>query len=236
MANKAKNLKGYTKEQIREFVNTMREEIKANANFPKVHCSKENRKMTEAVLSVSLPPVVTCANCGGCSKYCYAIKMARLYKNCGTSWAKNYARLLSDEEGYFSDIRNELSTGKFKFFRWHVSGDIVNDSYFANMVAIAKEFSDIKFLAFTKNYKVVNAYMAVNGDVPENLRIVYSAWVGTPMDNPYNMPTSNPMFADGSTTAHEGAKYCPGNCAACASHNMGCWSLAKREEVLFFIH
>ena len=44
-------------------------------------------------------------------------------------------------------------------FRFHVGGDIIDNIYFDYMVAIARDFPETKFLAFTKKYEIVNAYI-----------------------------------------------------------------------------
>lgn len=69
---------------IRDYVEKTRE-MAANidGNYFRVFISTNNVKMNSGaavIPSVSLPPVLTCANCSQCSKYCYALKMARLKK------------------------------------------------------------------------------------------------------------------------------------------------------------
>lgn len=78
--------------------------------------------------------------------------------------------------------------------------------------------------------------MMNGGFLPDNLQIIFSNWVGQKENNPFNFPTSNPLFLDGTTTAHDGAYWCSGNCSECAKENSKCWSLKPGEEVIFPIH
>ena len=82
----------------------------------------------------------------------------------------------------------------------------------------------------------INEYVANGGEIPENLQLIFSAWPGMPLDNPYNFPTSSPRFIDGSCAAPEGAKECPGNCSECAVMGAGCWTLKAGEGVVFNAH
>lgn len=202
-----------------------------------VSISKDNRKMNGdgcIIPSVSISPVLTCSNCSQCSKYCYALKMARLRSNVNKSWAKNLAIYRADPEKYFSQIDK---AAKFsRYFRWHVSGDIIDAKYFAGMLKIAQDNPHTEFLAFTKNYSVVNNYIDNGGTIPANLHLIFSGWVGLKMDNPHNLPTSHPIFSDGTTSAPDGAKWCGGNCAECAMAGAGCWTMQRGDAVIFALH
>lgn len=210
---------------IRNFVKKTKE-MTANidGNKHKVHTSVCNIKMNDGaaiIPSVSLPPILTCSNCAQCSKYCYALKMARLRKNVSGSWARNLAVYQADPDRYF---------------RWHVSGDILSDSYLQGMIKVARECPSTSFLAFTKSFDIVNRYLDAGNSLPENLRIIFSGWVGLEMENPHNLPTSHPIFADGTTSAPDGAKWCGGNCSECAAHSSGCWTMEKGDAVIFALH
>ena len=72
---------------------------------------------------------------------------------------------------------------------------------------------------------------------PENVHPIMSAWCGMEMDNPYELPEAHVLYEDGKTTAPEwGSKYCGGNCSECAFNKDGCWTLQKRESVIFRAH
>ena len=201
-----------------------------------VHVSKGNRKTGDLVPSVSLRPVVDCKNCKACCKLCYDLRNDCVYTNVMKTRAKNAAILKADRARYFAEINEACKL--FTAFRWHVGGDIVDYDYFVNMVQIAKNNKHCNFLAFTKNYHVVNLYLKMGHKIPDNLQIIFSGWVGLDMDNPYNLPTSHPLFVDGTTSNNEleNSYRCTGNCTECLLKKQGCWALKQGESVTFDAH
>lgn len=188
--------------------------------------SKGNRKIGR-VMNVSLPPILTCANCSECMYLCYDIKACNQYP--GTvidARARNLAVLLADRDEYFRRIDAAISRRrKHKFFRWHVAGDIVDIDYLARMVDIARRHPDFIFWTYTKNYAVVNQYVRDHGGdraaaIPENLSIMFSEWRGMPMDNPYSFPEFSVVFK--SDPVKPVGHYCPGNCDVCKAGHRGC--------------
>ena len=80
-------------------------------------------------------------------------------------------------------------------FRWFTIGDIPDGRFLECMVELARRNPDVSFWSYTKKYHIVNSWLDRNGDLPDNLVIVFSHWMnkdGTyfPMDNRHNLPTS----------------------------------------------
>lgn len=123
-----------------------------------------------------------------------------------------------------------------RFFRFHVSGDIPDNVYLAHMVEIAERNKHCEILCFTKKYDIVNEFLEFGGKLPSNLHMVFSAWVGLKMDNPFLLPEAHVRYRDGSTTASEAAVQCGGNCTECAVTDGGCWTLGEGEQVIFDEH
>jgi hypothetical protein len=121
-----------------------------------------------------------------------------------------------------------------KYFRFHVSGDIPDAKYFYNMVALAYELPGTNFLAFTKQYDIINNFLHNGGRYPDNLKIIFSEWDGMTIPNPYNLPTAAVIFR-GQQPA-ENWKICGGNCSACACQGVGCWELQDGETIAFYEH
>lgn len=230
--------KGCELSAIRDFVKKTKElTAEIDGNSQSVFVSVCNIKMNDGasvIPSVSLPPVLTCSNCTQCSKYCYALKMARIYKNTNRTWARNLAVFQADPERYFREVA--FAAKSYRNFRWHVAGDIVSDSYLQGMIKVAQECPSTSFLAFTKAFDIVNHHLDAKNSLPENLRIIFSGWTGLEMKNPHNLPTSHPIFFDGSTSAPDGAKWCGGNCSECAAHSSGCWTMKNGDAVIFALH
>lgn len=197
----------------------------------KVSISKGNTKMG-AIPSVSLPPVITCPKGAPCASKCYAAKLCRIYPNVRNSYQNNLD-ILNDNWGeYWRQVRNAVAMSKY--FRFHVSGDIPNACYFKEIVITARQHPDTQILAFTKQYSVVNHYIDTFGELPENLKIIFSEWGEQKPENPYNLPTSAVIFKG--TEPRDDWKICGGNCTVCACRGVGCWELKKGETIAFYEH
>ena len=197
----------------------------------KISISKGNSKMG-FIPSVSLPPIVTCAFGCKCAKKCYAAKLCKLRPNVRKAYQRNLDILLNDEIEYWTQVNQAVKMSRY--FRFHVSGDIVDPHYFHSMVTIAEDNPNTTILAFTKQYEIVNNHLNAYGRLPNNLKIIFSAWPGMHMENPYNMPVANVIFR-GSEPA-EDWKICGGNCFECACRGVGCWELKKGEHIAFYEH
>lgn len=207
-------------------------------NELKVSISAKNSKMGP-IPSVSLPPVITCKHWETCKNAkgkfcCYAMRM---YKNKArgsirAAWDRNFEILNTDRDSYFCQIKAAAMVTRF--FRWHVSGDIVDIDYLDRMVKIARELKNTEFLAFTKNYEDVNEYFQSHKK-PANLHLIFSLpFDGAKIDNPHNLPTAA-VILKGQEPKEE-YKICGGNCTECACRGVGCWQLKKGETIAFNEH
>ena len=197
-----------------------------------VKISKGNSKLG-AIPSVSLPSIKTCRNCA-CQEKCYAQKLERLRPAVRNAYQHNLEVWIKDPETYWREV--EASIMMSRFFRFHVSGDIPSFKYLVNMVAIAKRQPHCEILCFTKKYNLVNEFIEQGGELPSNLHMIFSGWVGLEMANPFSLPEAHVRYRDGSTTAREDAIECSGNCTECALTEGGCWNLQKGQQVIFNEH
>lgn len=198
-----------------------------------IKISNGNTKMG-AIPSVSLPSGLTCRTDCECSKKCYAKRIERMRPSVRQAYQHNYDLLNKDSNTYWREV--EASIMMSRFFRFHVSGDIPDDTYFEHMVDIARTNPHCEILCFTKKYDIVNNHINIIGKLPKNLHVIFSGWHDIEMVNPYNLPEAHVRYRDGSTTAREGAKLCGGNCTECAITDGGCWSLKNTEQVIFNEH
>lgn len=209
-----------------------------------VKVCKGNSKTGAACWTVSLLPIVDCGNCAGCKQQCYDVAHDMIYKNVIMSRAINSAIHAADSERYFREIEAAIVLNGITELRYNVGGDFMRDDFFkANMVAKRNKATD--FMCFTKNYAEANeALDYLGGKFSDNFHVIYSAWKGMEMCNPYHQPESHVLYADGTTTAPEfGAYYCSGNCSVCHFHKAngnktksGCWGLTNGEHVIFPYH
>ena len=129
--------KGYYKEEIINKFSAALVEARAeirkmleNGETPVVKISNKNTKMGE-IPSASTLPFLTCpARCGDtCGPACYAAKLANLRKTVLAAYAWNTALSLEAPEIFHQQIIDYCRG--FRFFRYHVSGDIQNKKYYS---------------------------------------------------------------------------------------------------------
>jgi hypothetical protein len=176
--------------------------------------------------------VVTCAAGCTCAKKCYAAKLCRIYPSVKKAYNNNLECYNTEPREYFNQVKKAAESQRF--FRWHVAGDIPDKWYFVQMLMLAYELPDTRFLCFTKKYDIINDYISSNGKIPENIRFIFSEWDGMHLDNPHNIPTSQVIFRGESEP--DDCYICTGNCLECAVNGVGCWTLKNGESVAFHEH
>lgn len=136
-----------------------------------ISISPGNAKMGY-IPSVSLPPVVTCATGCKCAKKCYAAKLCRIYPSVRKAYQRNLDILNGNDLDYWYQVNQAVRMSKY--FRFHVSGDIVDSHYFNWMVTTAENNPGSVLLAFTKQYDIVNHAIESGITIPDNLKIIFS--------------------------------------------------------------
>lgn len=161
---------------------------------------------------------------------CYACKGRYLFSNVKR-------RLEENLESYYNQhtefTTNEISkqlpeSGRV---RWHSAGEIPDFGYFFMMVDLANKHQNLQFLAYTKRYALVNAYIGYGHQIPQNLTIVFSEWEGLEMENPYNMPVAQVAEFDNKWKGQRQFT-CSGSCANCSK----CWKLKAGDVIQFHKH
>ena len=220
----------YSKESIKKAVDLMNARRTYYAPIAvdhiKMAISTGNRKIGR-VMNVSLPPILTCANCKECKYLCYDVKACLQYPNTVIdARVRNLSVLMKDRNEYFARIDAAMSRRrKNKFFRWHVAGEILDVDYFNRMIENARRHPDFTIWTYTKNYSVVNAWIKENGRdaIPANFHVMFSEWRGLDMVNPYKMPEFRVVFkSDAIKPDPKKNHYCPGNCDICKASGRGC--------------
>ncbi len=194
-----------------------------------ISISKGNTKMGR-IPSVSTTPCRTCVADAPCRRECYAMKAFRMYPGTRAAYRRNERLARTDRDAFFAQVDAYLTLHSPPWFRWHVSGDILDLDYLRRMLALARAHPRTRFLAFTKNYACCNRVRVL----PTNFSLVYSAWPGYPMRNPLGRPVAwmRPRVGAEPRIPTD-ALECPGNCETCAA----CWGLAQRGiDVVFDQH
>lgn len=201
-----------------------------------VHISYHISKLGEKIPSVSLTAGRSCRPDAPCAIDCYAKHGRFLFNNVKTPLDNNIRLWEEDPVLFENDVLAAAS--QCEYFRWHSSGDILSDEYFMMMVRIAMALPNTKFLAFTKQYEIVNAYLDKGFEIPENLSVVLSAWGNWIPENPHNLPMSFVHLKnnDGEDKIPYSARPCSGFCGECIHSANSCWDLHRGESVVFKQH
>ena len=110
---------------------------------------------------------------GSICSVCYAMKGRYVFKSVRAAMEQRFASLQSDR---WTSVLTWLINRKEKsgFFRWHDSGDIQSVGHLAKIAEIAKNLPHITFWLPTREYAMVEQYMATY-EKPKNLTIRLSA-------------------------------------------------------------
>lgn len=201
---------------------------------PYVHVSTTVSKLGANIPSINLPAGLTCNPDAPCHAGCYAKRGRFLYSSVKECHMRNLLAYKGNPNLYFESIA--VQTALARYARWHSSGDIVDLNYLKGMCKVARKNPTVQYLAFTKQYMIVNEFLAKKHRIPNNLTIVFSCWKGWIPENPYNLPTTWVYFPKEKVGCNEfipkDAKPCPGKCATCQQ----CWNLKKGGSVVFRKH
>lgn len=183
-------------------------------------------------------PTCTCREDAPCKATgCYCMKGRQTMSKVVAAYTRNLRLYNTNQEDFWEQIRFKVKHRPFPLFRFFDCGDIADYDFFLGMIDLAKEFPDIKFMSFTKKYEIVNKWIDENGDLPENLNVVFSAWhIGWKVINPHNLPVAYVDFKDKTLNPEfpEGITSCPNEkdktitCSICRK----CWD--KRIKAVKF--
>lgn len=191
----------------------------------RVHISRGNTKLGTDIPSVNLPAGMTCRPDAPCFKKCYARKGRFLFPHVRELAETNLQIWREAPLQYEREVM--IAAFKAKFFRWHSSGDIPDAEYMEMIVRVAQHIPDTKFLCFTKQYELVNAYIEAAGDLPSNLSIIFSSWGDWKPDNPYGLPVAYIRFKHDDEAIPDRAVKCPKYCGDCVTTGCSCWDLKR---------
>ena len=154
------------------------------------------------------------------------------------AYLRNLTIYNRDPKDFWDQVRFKIKHNPLPLFRFFDAGDIPSYEFFCGMVELAKDFPDIKFMSFTKKYDIVNEWLKANGNLPDNLNIIFSAWhIGWEVNNPYGMPVAYVDFTDKTLNPEfpKGITGCPNQkdktitCSVCQK----CWS--KKVKAVKFV-
>lgn len=121
--------------------------------------------------------VGTCGkHCVGCSKACY-VNASYRYGSVIYGHAKNTIAIRYLLPQLYERLRNQILKAKKKpdLIRINQSGELQNKAELKMFCDLAREFPEIQFWLYTKNYEVITPAL-LNDEVPKNLTILISVW------------------------------------------------------------
>ena len=198
-----------------------------------ISMSNNNSKTGKACLNLAFP-VCTCREDAPCKVGCYANKGRQTMANVQGAYYRNLRLYYEDPDNFFEQIYCKVKFSGLPKVRWFDSGDIPEYDFFVRMVELCKKTPNVKHMAFTKKYKIVNEYIDKHGDLPDNLNVVFSAWHKLwYVPNPHGLAIAYVDFNDKTLNPDipKNAFRCPGRestCSACGA----CWN--KRLKAVVF--
>ena len=113
------------------------------------------------------------------------------------AYTRNLRLYNTDPQDFWEQVAFKVKHNPLPLFRFFDAGDVPDYDFFCGMVELARQFPDIKFMSFTKKYSIVNKWLTENGDLPDNLNIIFSAWhIGWKVENPFGLPVAYVDFKD----------------------------------------
>lgn len=215
--------------QKKEFTMTREEYIEhLSMKSNEVHMTTKNSKTGCGVIDLAFP-VITCREDAPCKKTgCYCMKGTQQMATVQGAYYRNYRLYHEDPVDFWNQVQFKLAHCGLLRMRYFDAGDLPDYAFIDGMVATAKKFPEMKFMAFTKKYFLVNQWIDNNGNLPDNLNIIFSAWdKDWEVLNPHHMPVAYVDFKDSEKTPVLPAKYqiCPNQkdktitCSMCGK----CW-------------
>jgi hypothetical protein len=203
--------------------------------YPRI--SNNVSKLGIGIGTVNLPAISTCRADAPCHKGCYACKGCQQFAKVQAAYYRNFRIYNDNPDNFFEQVYYKIKFAKLPKVRWFDSGDIPEYDFFVRMVELCKKTPDVKHMAFTKKYEIVNEYIDKNGKLPDNLNVIFSAWHKLwNVPNPHGLAIAYVDFNDKSLNPDipKNAFVCPereSTCSACGA----CWS-KKLKAVVFKQH
>jgi len=131
-----------------------------------------SKLLKDGIVSINLPPVITCPSAGDCKRYCYACIGLQAMGNAKQK-RLNTLEIFKRSPKEFKDICiQEIKRVKAKTVRFHDSGDIFSLRYLKTLCDICESMPEIKFYAYTKSLKILAKFGWDN--LPLNFKIIQS--------------------------------------------------------------
>ena len=221
----------------KDFTMSRQEYIDMLANKSnEINMGNKNSKTGAACLNLAFP-VCTCRSDAPCKATCYAGKGCQQMATVQAAYYRNLRLYHDDPDNFFEQIYYKVKFSGLPKVRLFDSGDFPDMAFLVRLVELCNKTPNTKYMAFTKQYELVNDYIDKNGKLPDNLNIMFSAWDKLwEVPNPHGMGMAYVDFDDKRLNPDipRNAFVCPGRestCSACGA----CWS-KRLKAVVFHQH
>ena len=201
-----------------------------------ISMANRNSKTGVACLNLAFPTCV-CRADAPCKHICYAEKGRQSMANVQAAYYKNLRLYMENPEEFFEQVYYKVKFSGLPKVRLFDSGDFPDYEFLERLVDLCNKTKDVKYMAFTKKYELVNEYIDKNGKLPKNLNIMFSAWdVLWEVPNPHGLGIAYVDFDDKRMNPKipKEAFVCPGRATTCSACGV-CWS-QKIKFVVFRQH
>ena len=201
-----------------------------------INMGNKNSKTGAACLNLAFP-VCTCRTDAPCKATCYACKGFQQMANVQAAYYRNLRLYYDDPGNFFEQVYCKVKFSGLPKVRIFDSGDFPDMAFLVRLVELCKKTPNTKYMAFTKQYELVNDYIDKNGKLPDNLNIMFSAWDRLwEVPNPHDLGIAYVDFNDKRMNPDfpKNAFVCPGREATCSACG-ACWS-KKLKAVVFHQH
>ena len=221
----------------KEFISDRQQYIDYLANQSNEICmSNGNSKTGRAWLNLAFPTCV-CREDAPCRKTCYANKGCQQIEKVQAAYYRNLRIYNDDPDNFFEQVYYKVKFTGLPKVRIFDSGDLPSYDFFERLVEVCKKTPGAKYMMFTKKYEIVNEYIDRNGNLPDNLNVMFSAWDRLwDVPNPHGLGVAYVDFEDKRLNPDipRYAFKCPGRestCSACGA----CWN-KRLKAVVFHQH
>ena len=202
----------------------------------KIHMTNKNSKTGPAILDLAFP-VCSCRSDAPCKETCYALKGTQKITVVQAAYYRNWRLWNEDPDNFFEQVFYEIKYSGLTTVRFFDSGDLPCIEFLYRMVFLCEKTPHVKYMAFTKQYELVNDYISKHGELPDNLNIIFSAWDKLwDVPNPYNLPVAYVEFKDSRMNPEfpKNAFRCPMRESTCSACKV-CWN-KNLKAVIFKQH
>lgn len=198
-----------------------------------ISMSNRNSKTGIAILNIAFPTCV-CRADAPCKKLCYAGKGAQRIAKVQGAYYRNLRLYNENTDNFFEQMYYQIKFSGLSKVRLFDSGDFPDETFLYKLVELCNKTPNVKYMAFTKKYELINNYISQTGPLPENLNILFSAWDRLwKVPNPFNLGVAYIDFADKRLNPEipDNAFVCPGRKTTCSACGV-CWNKNLKALVL----